>query len=234
MSAITIENGQRVGQLLEVTKVPNSSYFLMDVNDLSRKISITALRNSFSGDKATSNKSNLYYSCEKIDELLENLNDSISRIRKDIDNMNNRMDEIYETFGGDLSSIRSLIEKYHTELTTADKELDRKYDKKTTDLDNRITQEVSTLNTTISNAKTELNNNINNLDTRLTAAINKEISDREAADNALQQSINNSVNAINQSISNINEKLKYITQFQIGTGVPSNLPNGVVYFQYFN
>ena len=102
MSAITIENGQRVGQLLEVTKVPNSSYFLMDVNDLSRKISIIALRNAFSGDKATSNKSNLYYSCEKIDEFLENLNDSISRIRKDIDNMNNRMDEIYETFGGDL------------------------------------------------------------------------------------------------------------------------------------
>lgn len=263
MSAIAIENGRRIGELLEVTKVSNSSYFLMDVNDLSRKISITSLRNSFSGDKATSNKSNLYYSCEKIDEFLENINDSISRIRKDIDNMNNRMDEIYETLGGDLSSIRALINKYYTELTTADEELDRKYSQRTTELDNRITQEVSTLNTTIVNTKTELNNSIQNLDTKLTAAINKEISNREAAinkeirdretaintlqqnlnieiqnrkdaDNILQQSINNSVKTINQSIIAINEKLKYITQFQIGTSVPSNLPNGVVYFQYFN
>lgn len=245
MSAIAIENGRRVGELLEVTKVSNASYFLMDVNDLSRKISITSLRNSFSGDKATSNKSNLYYSCEKIDEFLENINDSISRIHTDIDNMNNRMDEIYNTFGGDLSAIRALINKYYTELTTADEELDRKYSQRTTELDNRITQEVEVLNTIITNTKTELNNSISALDTRLTGAINKEINDREtainneakaraAADEVLQSSINNAVTTINKNINSINEKLKYITQFRIGTAVPTDLPDGVVYFQYFN
>lgn len=256
MSAIPIENGQRVGELLEVTKVANSSYFLIDVNDLSRKISITSLRNAFSGDGATSNKSNLYYTCEKVDEFLETIDDSIQRIRNDIDNMNNRMDEIYETFGGDLSSIRALIEKYHTELTTADGELDLKFTNITNNLSNRVTQEVATLNTRITQEVNTINTTISNLDSRLTAAINKEISDRESAinaeasarqaadsaeataranaDSALDTKINNSVATINQSIAAIETKLQYITQFQVGTSVPSNLANGVVYFQYFN
>ena len=112
-------------------------------------------------------------------------------------------------------------------------------------MDNRITQEVEVLNTIIANTKTELNNSISALDTRLTGAINKEINDREtainneakaraAADEVLQSSINNAVTTINKNINSINEKLKYITQFRIGTAVPTDLPDGVVYFQYFN
>ena len=144
MSAITIENGQRVGQLLEVTKVDTSAYFLMDVNDLSRKISITSLRYAFSGDDATSNKSNLFYSCEKVDEFVENLSDNITRIRNDLENINKRMTEIYNTFGDDLASVRALIENYHTELVAADTTLDNKFTNITNNISERLTQEVYT------------------------------------------------------------------------------------------
>lgn len=263
MSAVSIENGKRVGELLEITKVSNSAYFLVDVNDLSRKISITSLRNAFNGDSATNNRSNLYYSCEKIDEFIETIDDNIQRIKSDISKINNRMDDIYTNFGSNLSELRSLVERYHTELVTKDEEITTYFENVTNNLNIKINQEIDDRKQAIIDAKTELNATIKNLDTRLTNAINTEIDNREkavsdeaaaraAADNALgdrittevsrldtrinnlTQTVTNNLNDANKKFTVINNILNGVAKFRIGTSVPSNLGDNEIYFQYFN
>lgn len=240
MSAISIENGKRVGELLEITKAANSAYFLVDVNDLSRKISITSLRNAFSGDSATSNKANLYYTCEKIDEYLETVNDNILRIQNDMDNMTTRMDDVYNNFGDNLTTLQALVEQYHTELVTKDEEITLQFNNEISSLNTKLNQEITDRTTAITNTKNELNTTISNLDDKLTKYINTEISDEAKARSdkdtelsntitseasrldgridELSESTTESINTINTSINTLDTKIS-----DLSTTVTNNL-----------
>lgn len=197
MSAVHIENGKTVEDLLEVSKTSNSSYFLMGTNGLSRKISITNLRKAFNGDSATSNKSNLYYSCEKVDEFLDSLNNEMARLRLDMSNIDSRLNSIYNNFGSDLSELRNYVNSIYNELKLADDTTNQKLNQSVTNLTNRIDTEVNNINNTINTKIKQITDKIDTVDADHKKLISNEISNRENADAALDTKIGEVRNDLN-------------------------------------
>lgn len=124
MPSISIENGKRIEELLEVTHISDDSYFLVSETDLTRKITLTYLRNAFNGDTATDRLNNLFYSVEKVNELLDHVWDDISKINTKIDGLEDRINNIYNDFGSDLSDFKNYIDQIYAELKLADQNLD--------------------------------------------------------------------------------------------------------------
>lgn len=124
MPSISIENGKRIEELLEVTHISDDSYFLVSETDLTRKITLTYLRNAFNGDTATDRLNNLFYSVEKVNELLDHVWDDISKINTKIDGLEDRINNIYNDFGSDLSDFKNYVEQIYAELKLADQNLD--------------------------------------------------------------------------------------------------------------
>ena len=124
MPSISIENGKRIEELLEVTHISDDSYFLVSETDLTRKITLTYLRNAFNGDTATDRLNNLFYSVEKVNELLDHVWDDISKINTKIDGLEDRMNNIYNDFGSDLSDFKNYVDQIYAELKLADQNLD--------------------------------------------------------------------------------------------------------------
>lgn len=166
MASISIENGKRIEELLEVTHISDDSFFLVSETDLTRKITLTYLRNAFNGDEATDNLNNLYYSVEKINELLGHIWDDIGKINAKIDNIEDRINNIYNDLGADLSEFKKYVEQIYAELKLADENLDNKIDQVNTNLTNKINQVEQNLTEEIERVETEL-------DARLTAVENK-------------------------------------------------------------
>lgn len=204
MASISIENGKRIEELLEVSQIHTDSYFLVSEADLTRKITLQNLRNAFNGDTATENLNNVYYSVEKINELLDHIYDDIDKINTKIDNMQDRIDNIYNDIGADLSEFKKYVEQIYEELKLADKNLDTKIEHTKIELDQKI-----------ENTKTELNNTINNVREELTNKITD---------------VNNKLDARLKVVEN---KLRNVTDIRIGNSVPDTLPSGVIYLQYF-
>ena len=50
MPSIAIENGKRIEELLEISRVSADSFFLVSEQDLTRKITLQNLRQAFNGD----------------------------------------------------------------------------------------------------------------------------------------------------------------------------------------
>lgn len=124
MPSISIENGKRIEELLEVTHISDDSYFLVSETDLTRKITLTYLRNAFNGDTATDRLNNLFYSVEKVNELLDHVWDDISKINTKIDGLEDRINNIYNDFGSDLSDFKNYVNQIYAELKLADQNLD--------------------------------------------------------------------------------------------------------------
>lgn len=166
MASISIENGKRIEELLEVSQIHIDSYFLVSETDLTRKITLQNLRNAFNGDAVTENLNNVYYSVEKINELLDHIYDEIDKINTKIDNIQARIDNIYNDIGADLSEFKKYVEQIYEDLKLADKNLSIKIDNVKIELDTKI-----------DNIKTELNDKIdqvnNKLDARLKVVENK-------------------------------------------------------------
>lgn len=116
MPSIAIENGKRIEELLEVTRISDDSYFLVSEQDLTRKITLTYLRNAFNGDDATENLNNVYYSVEKANEIHDHIYDEINKLNTKVDNLSDRMDNIYNDFGADLSDFKNYVEEMRAEL----------------------------------------------------------------------------------------------------------------------
>ena len=140
MPSISIENGKRIEELLEVTHISDDSFFLVSETDLTRKITLTYLRNAFNGDTATENLNNLYYSVEKINELLDHIWDDIDKINTKMDSLEDRINNIYNDLGADLSDFKNYVEQIYAELKLADKNLNTKIDNVNQQLNNKIDQ----------------------------------------------------------------------------------------------
>ena len=166
MPSIAIDNGKRIEELLEVTKISDDSYFLVSESDLTRKITLTYLRNAFNGDTATEGLNNLYYSVEKINELLGHVWDDIDKINTKLDNLEDRINNIYNDLGGDLSDFKNYVAQIYAELKLADQNLNTKIDNVNESLTNEI-------NNDFLEFKEETEENISSLDTRLKAVENK-------------------------------------------------------------
>ena len=204
MPSISIENGKRIEELLEVTSISSDSFFLVSETDLTRKITLTYLRNAFNGDTATENLNNLYYSVEKVNELLDHIWDDINKINTKMDSLEDRINNIYNDLGADLSDFKNYVEQIYAELKLADQNLNTKIDNVNTTLTNKINQ-----------VNTDLTNKINDLDEE----INNRIDNVEAA--------------LDERLTVVENKLANITGIDIGTAVPTNLASGRIYLQYF-
>lgn len=160
MPTIAIENGKRIEELIDINRLNDDSYFVVSDAALTRKITLLNLRNAFNGDSATSNLGNVYYSVEKINELLDHVYDEITKINGRLDNMEDRINKIYNDFGANLSEFKKYVEKVFAELRLADQNLNTKID-----------NTKSELNTTIDNTKSELNTKIDNVNKALDARL---------------------------------------------------------------
>lgn len=205
MASISIENGKRIEELLEVSQIHADSYFLVSETDLTRKITLQNLRNAFNGDTATENLNNVYYSVEKINELLDHIYDEIDKINTKIDNMQDQIDNIYNDLGADLSEFKKYVEQIYEELKLADQNLNTKIDNVKIELNQKIEDTKRQLQTEINNVREELTNKIEDVNRKLDARLKI-----------------------------VENKLRNVTDIQIGTSVPSTLPSGVIYLQYFN
>ena len=204
MASISIENGKRIEELLEVSQIHADSYFLVSETDLTRKITLQNLRNAFNGDTATENLNNVYYSVEKINELLDHIYDEIDKINTKIDNMQDQIDNIYNDLGADLSEFKKYVEQIYEELKLADQNLNNKIDNVKIELNQKIEDSKRQLQTEINNVREELTHNIEDVNKKLDARLKI-----------------------------VENKLRNVTDIQIGTSVPSTLPSGVIYLQYF-
>lgn len=215
MASISIENGKRIEELLEITRISDDSFFLVSETDLTRKITLTYLRNAFNGDEATDNLNNLYYSVEKINELLDHIWDDIGKINTKIDNIEERINNIYNDLGADLSEFKKYVEQIYAELKLADENLDNKIDNVNTTVNNKIDQVNRNLTTKIDQVNTNLTNKINQVQSDLSDEINRVETELDAR------------------LTVVENKLANITGIDIGTAVPSTLANKRIYLQYF-
>lgn len=215
MPSISIENGKRIEELLEVTRISDQSFFLVSETDLTRKITLTYLRNAFNGDTATENLNNLYYSVEKINELLDHVWDDIGKINTKLDSLEDRINNIYNDLGADLSDFKNYVEQIYAELKLADKNLNTKIDNVNTTLNNKIDDLDQELSDRITNVQNTLNQKIDQLE------------------EDLRQEINRVETELDARLEVVENKLANITGIDIGTAVPSTLANGRIYLQYF-
>lgn len=204
MASISIENGKRIEELLEVSQIHTDSYFLVSETDLTRKITLQNLRNAFNGDTATENLNNVYYSVEKINELLDHIYDDIDKINTKIDNMQDQIDNIYNDLGADLSEFKKYVEQIYEELKLADQNLNTKIDNVKIELNQKIEDTKRQLQTEINNVREELTHKIEDVNNKLDARLKV-----------------------------VENKLRNVTDIRIGNTVPSTLPSGVIYLQYF-
>lgn len=261
MATMNIENGKRIDELVLLNTLTADAVFAVNDQNLTRKITLTNLRAAFNGDTADSNKNNLYYSVEKADELYGQIRDDIGKLNLELSNMEDRIGQIYNEFGGDLSEFKKEIENVIAELRLSDTNINNRI---TTEV-NRINGEITNLNTRITNETTRVNGEIERLNTRITTETTridgeiKKTNDKLAEEvqrldgdiatiNSTIQNIQGDIEDINTEISNIKSRLDTaetdidniqqilgsITSITIGKDAPSNLANGAIYLQYFD
>lgn len=252
MATITVENGKRIEELIDINRINDDSYFVVSDSALTRKVNLLNLRNAFNGDTATSNLGNVYYSVEKINELLDHVYDEITKINGRLDNMEDRINKIYNDFGANLSEFKKYVESVFAELRLADSNLNTKIDNTKTELNNKIDATKTELNTKIDTVNNTLNTKIDTVNTNLTNKINTDIANTKkelnntitSTKNELNTKIDNTKTELNTKMDNVNKaldarllvveaKLANIKGIKIGVEVPTTLENNVIYLQYF-
>lgn len=250
MASISIENGKRIEELLEISRVSSDSFFLVSETDLTRKITLQNLRNAFNGDSATDNLNNLYYSVEKINELLGHIRDDIDKINSRLDNLEDRITNIYDDIGADLSEFKKYVEQIYAELKLADQTLQNNINSAKTELTQLINQtkteleqdinnleqditdldeKIDNVNSTLGDRITTLNNRVSQINTDLTNKIN---SVNTTLGNRITE-VENDIDSLGDRITAVENKLTGITSIRYGSSVPSTLATGAIYLQYF-
>lgn len=123
MPSINIENGKRIEDLLEINNFTTSAHFLVSEHNLTRKTTLLNLRYMFNGDIAINNLNNLYYSVEKINEIIDRIDDDFAKLTKRIDTINAKLEQIYNDLGDNLDEFKKRIENIYNELKQADQDL---------------------------------------------------------------------------------------------------------------
>lgn len=243
MASISIENGKRIEELLEISRVSSDSFFLISETDLTRKITLQNLRNAFNGDSATDNLNNLYYSVEKINELLGHIRDDIDKINSRLDNLEDRITNIYDDIGADLSEFKKYVEQIYAELKLADQTLQNNINSAKTELTQLINQtkteleqditdldeKIDNVNSTLGDRITTLNNRVSQINTDLTNKINNV---NTTLGNRIT-TVENDIDSLGDRITAVENKLTGITSIRYGSSVPSTLATGAIYLQYF-
>lgn len=224
MSSYVIENGKRIEELLEETALNSSSYTIISINNLTRKINIRNLRRSFCGDNSTNDLNNLYYSCEKINQYMTDINDQFSQISNENFNINNRIDSISNTLGNDLGDLHNYVETIYNELKESDNsiqlDINNKYQLISTNI-NKLAERTGTLENTVGEIPATSEWGTYNITQRVLQNLRMIID------------ANTDILNILENLNNITTKLGNINGIKVGTAVPTTLPEGEIYLQYF-
>lgn len=114
---IYIENGQTIDELDSIPAIKDDAYVLICSGGITYKMSIADLRKSMVGDSSVENKDNLFYSCNKIDDKLQEIKDIVTRgsqlpedeINNKIDTLQNNINSNYIELLAKINDILSMI-----------------------------------------------------------------------------------------------------------------------------
>ena len=111
MATVAIDNGKRIEELVEIHHLTGPSYFLVSDASITRRISLETLRNEFNGDDATTNLNNVYYSVEKINELLNAIRNNTTNISNRLDLTDKKYNDYYIEIMKAIANIQNDIEE---------------------------------------------------------------------------------------------------------------------------
>lgn len=206
MASISIENGKRIEELLEVREISSDAYFLVSETALARKISFLNIRNLINGDNTTKDKNNLYYSVEKIDQLLRNINNDIDKANQRIDNLSQQISNIQNELSLDISDLNNRVSQIYAELLHADELIHERI----TSVDNRLTAAINK----------EIADRIADVDAEEEArkqAVAAEAKTRGDADNAINKRIDDLITVDGTQHGNLGQWLKNLLDAEAST-----------------
>lgn len=205
-----IVTGKKIYELEELIGImKNEAWFAMSQDNLTRKVSARSFRTFINGDNDEPSDES-YYSSSKIEALFNNAGDRFVDIETDIDNINQRIDDLTNT----------VQENYET--------LDNRITKEVNTLNDRIDKEVDTLNKRITAVYNELVAADDALRNRCTALENR-CTQLESRCTALEQRCSN----IEKSIQDLDNKLENWILYGSAAPTTSTLPAGRLYIQWF-
>lgn len=243
MATFSIENGKRIDSLLEADTVTDNSLFLLSEKNLTRSITLYRLRKLFSADAADSNLDNLYYSAQRINTLIESINNSLAAMSTTITNTTNKVESIYTDFGGSVSELENKYNQMYKDLTEADTnlktELNQRIDNVYNTLNDSLTKTAQDIRNELAQAKTELSNKINTEVTNLTKSIadtKTELEGKISAVDKKADTIASDLAALTKTVNDLSTTVtNFMNLFTISDQVPpANLSNGKIYLQFFN
>lgn len=109
-----------------VGTLKNDAWFAISQDNATRKVAARVLRQFINGDNDEPNEES-YYSSAKIEEIINQTDDKLGDIDIDINNINNRIDELTNTVN---NNYRTLDERITREVNRLDKRI--------TDLDKKL------------------------------------------------------------------------------------------------
>lgn len=124
------------------------AWFALSQDNMTRKVSGRTIRRFMNGDNDEPSDE-LYYSSSKVELLLKGTGDIINEIISDIDNINQRLDDLS-------NSINSNFKTLNDRITNEVNKLNIRIDNEVAKLNNRIDNEVAELNRKINQLREEL------------------------------------------------------------------------------
>ena len=259
MASVSIENGKKIEELLEIRTISSEAYFLVSETALARKISFRNIRNMLNGDNAVNDLNNLYYSVEKMNELLDGLRDEIKKCNDRIDQLNQGFNERFQQFDSELGNLRREIGRVEEESKSRDRVLQTNLNILEAKLTDMVNQEIDDRLYGDQMLDDKFSSLIKIEEQERIADVNAEENARIAADNHIHDMLTNflgsedysslnsnpsayhgakinyrqTITNIQGDITTLKNKFGKIQGLEYGTSAPSNLGAGVVYFQYF-
>lgn len=254
MPTVDIENGKRIDMLLEADSISDNSYILISEKSLTRKLSLLRLRKTLCADKIDDGKDSLYYSASFMDTKISSIYNTISKAQLSIDNINNRLNTVFQDFGGSVDELKNTLDQNYKNLLDEDQKLKQYLIEADKDLkdyllaeDDKLKQYLSQQDENLKQYLLEADNtlkqylleqdeiikdDVKNKYDALLETINtiqlthtNDISDISSRLNTLQNTVTNLTNTLNN----------FMDRFTISNNIPpDNLENGKIYLQYFD
>lgn len=198
-----ITTGKYIYELVDLgTTLKEDAVFPVAQDNLTRKVEARVFRKFINGDKDEPSDE-LYYSSQKIDELLGKQSDIIDNINEEINNINNRIDNLTDTVN----------ENYEA-------------------LNKRITEEVNKINDRIDQEVENINNRIDEVYEELVAA-DDDLRERCTQLEERCTNLEERCTKIEQSIKDLDDKLEGWILYGSAPPTTSTLPAGRLYIQWF-
>lgn len=206
-------NGKLIYQLTSASALKETDLFAISTSDnLTRNVTVHQVKSFITnGD----------YTNEDIDNMYQRLMDLIKQTQNQIVLLQNDITEFRNEFNNKLNQLNQNL---LNEINTVDSKLTESINNLDESVNTRIDNEVKVINNNINNLNVSLSNRITKLDTDINNRIDNEV-------NTINNSITNLDTSLSKKISDLDTKLE--SWILYGTAIPTSLPTGRLYLQYF-